>query len=144
MGFKEMRGDKLQCHFHGCSIYDDTVQDYLVEMATHATDHDGGVGISLSRGMLQLPRVKFEELPLLRNPDLPPEFGCRRATAFQLAIYKQCVVIVVSKETGCLSLFTQSCIYTEDGITSVFGGACTGRHISATKLVHLRNPCCYS
>lgn len=79
----------------------------------------------MHRGMLQLPRAKFEALPALQNPDLPPEWGCRRATALQLAIHQHCVVLVVSEETGRLSLFTSSCVYTEDDLTSDFGETVT-------------------
>ena len=31
---------------------------------------------------------------------LPPEWGCRRATAMQLAFYTRCICIVLSEETG--------------------------------------------
>lgn len=43
----------------------------------------------------------------------------------QLAIQKQCVVVLVSEETGRLSLFTPFCVYTEDDLTSDFGDGIT-------------------
>ena len=41
-----------------------------------------------------------------RAGGIPAEWGMRRITAMQLAIQRQCVCVVLSEETGHLSIFT--------------------------------------
>ena len=68
MGFGEQSGKELQKCFQGRAMLhedgslDEVVANYLLQVATHPVDHDGGVGASAARGVLQLPRAKFEML----------------------------------------------------------------------------------
>lgn len=117
LSFQGDSGQALQRRFQGRTIFDNDVEEYLLRMTVHRTDHDGAVGASRRQGNLQLPRCQFEQLPPLRNPGVPRSWGCRRTTALKLALDRS-LVVVVSEETGRVSLYSGTAVYEHSGEAS--------------------------
>ena len=91
----------LTLHLQGSTKLNADIFAPLIEATFHKDNsmHDGGMYIAIGRI-----RAVRCVLPVTKRPDLPPELGMRHRAALGLAEKTDALVIVVSEETGLISI----------------------------------------
>jgi diadenylate cyclase len=95
------RHSDLSIHFHGSTPLVADLYAPLIEasFAKNCSMHDGGMYIAIGR----IRAVKCV-LPVSQSPDLAPELGMRHRAALGLVETTDALVLVVSEETGLISI----------------------------------------
>ena len=95
------RNSDLSIHFHGSTPLVADLYSPLIEASfdKNCSMHDGGMYIAIGR----IRAVKCV-LPVSQRADLPPELGMRHRAALGLAEKTDALVLIVSEETGLISI----------------------------------------
>ena len=95
------RNSDLSIHFHGSTPLVADLYAPLIEASfdKNCSMHDGGMYIAIGR----IRAVKCV-LPVSQRADLPPELGMRHRSALGLAEKTDALVLIVSEETGLISI----------------------------------------
>ena len=95
------RSSDLTLHLQGSTKLNADILAPLIEATFHKDNsmHDGGMYIAIGRI-----RAVRCVLPVTQRTDLPPELGMRHRAALGLAEKTDALIIVVSEETGLISI----------------------------------------